>query len=211
MTSRTSKVSRCFGNTLCMPQNLLCFKVRLSTNFCILDFFFKLIMLSTNFVLLLFTNSIVFFSQNPREKSNFASITKKKAKQLTKIYHVVLMFMTKIALQIGFMLIFIIGIVPNFNSSTGELIRKNKNNGTNSCTSFSVPCKKYPPFLCEVYKMNLRNKNSKEKVKFYFVVEFNKQSLYSNCSFYWLSFWCLFGSNLDRSMLYLLIALVHVS
>lgn len=71
-------------------------------------------MLSTNFVLLLFTNSIVFFSQNPREKSNFASITKKKAKQLTKIYHVVLMFMTEIALQIGFMLIFIIGIVPKF-------------------------------------------------------------------------------------------------
>lgn len=59
--------------------------------------------------------------------------------------------------------------------------------------------------------MNLQNKNSKEKVKFYFVVEFNKQSLYSNCSFYWLSFWCLFGSNLDRNMLYLLIALVHVS
>lgn len=24
---RTSKVSRCLGNTLCMPQNLLCFKV----------------------------------------------------------------------------------------------------------------------------------------------------------------------------------------
>lgn len=36
VTNRTSKVSRCFGNTLCMPQNLLCFKVRLSTNFCIL-------------------------------------------------------------------------------------------------------------------------------------------------------------------------------
>lgn len=24
---RTSKVSRCLGNSLCMPQNLLCFKV----------------------------------------------------------------------------------------------------------------------------------------------------------------------------------------
>lgn len=45
---RTSKVSRCFGNTLCMPQNLLCFKVRLSTNFCNLVFSFW------NFYLIIF-------------------------------------------------------------------------------------------------------------------------------------------------------------
>ena len=40
VNTRTSKVSRCFGNTLCMPQNLLCFKVRLSTNFSFVIYFF---------------------------------------------------------------------------------------------------------------------------------------------------------------------------
>lgn len=34
-SARTSKVRRCFGNTTCMPPNLLCFKVRLRP-FCFL-------------------------------------------------------------------------------------------------------------------------------------------------------------------------------
>lgn len=59
---RTSKVSGCFGNTMCMPQNLLCFKVWLDLIYFFNLFFFDQISFNSlvDLVLLFFFSLLSF-------------------------------------------------------------------------------------------------------------------------------------------------------